>query len=186
MKICRYDDKYRSGVRDVCLITGPDDAPTDKRVGTYILNCYCNYYIECEPGNCFVLVNEDDEAVGYTLCAENYRNYRKNSKPYLKIARENAGREKAEIAAEQFALRLFSKKYPAHLHIDIRPGYTGSGFGTELIRTLLSHLKDKGVPAVMLTVGSGNREAIRFYERNGFKIIVKAFGGTVMGINLRI
>ena len=53
------------------------------------------------------------------------------------------------------------------------------------MNTLLSHLKSEGVKAVMLIVGSGNKPAVRFYKRNGFKVLISAFGGTVMGLKLQ-
>ena len=184
MKVVSYNDKYREQVQQVCLLTGPLDAPTNKRVGDYILNNYCNYYIEMESENCFALVDDNDNAVGYILCAENYKKYRAGYKPYYEIVKKNAGKDLIEVRAEQAVLRFFSRRYPAHLHIDMLDEYTGKGSGSELMNTLLSHLKSKGVIGVMLIVGTGNEAAVRFYKRNGFKVLVSAFGGTVMGLQL--
>ena len=184
MKVVNYNEKYKEQIRRVCLLTGPLDAPTDKRVGDYILNNYCNYYIEREKENCFALVDADDNAVGYILCAENYNKYKSDIKPYYKIVKKNAGKDMLEVRAERFALKFFSRKYPAHLHIDMLDEYTGKGSGSVLMKTLIAHLKSKGVKGVMLIVGSGNKAAVRFYKRNGFGILVSAFGGTVMGLKL--
>lgn len=183
MQTEKYNDKYRQDVQYVCLKTGPDEAPYDERVGTYILNCYCNYYIDWEKNNCFVLT-DNDKAVGYVLCAPYYKKYRQKSADYIKTAKKYAGKDRNEIRAEQFALRLFSKKYPAHLHIDILEQYTGKGSGTALMKTLLGHLKNTGVKGVMLIVGSGNKEAQRFYSRLGFKTKINAFGAKVMTMKL--
>ena len=184
MKVIRYDKKYREQIQRVCLVTGPDDAPTDKRVGDYILNNYCNYYIEREPENCFALIDDGDNAVGYILCAENYRRYKAGYKHYYRTVRQNAGKEIMEVRAEQLFLRLYSRKYPAHLHIDMLDEFTGKGSGTLLMNTLLSHLREKGVGGIMLIVGSGNTGAVRFYRRSGFKTLISGFGGTVMGLKL--
>ena len=37
-----------------------------------LLTVFCHYYIEQEPQHCFVAVNEEDEAVGYVLCAADF------------------------------------------------------------------------------------------------------------------
>ena len=184
MKVVNYCDKYREQVQKVCLLTGPPDAPNNKRVGDYILNNYCKYYIEREPENCFTLVDDEDNAVGYIICAEDFKKYKQAYKPYFEIVKNNAGKDMIEVVAEQAVLRFFSRKYPAHLHIDILDEFTGKGSGSALMKTLLSHLKSKGVKGVMLIVGSGNTSAVRVYKRNGFRVLVSAFGGTVMGLQL--
>ena len=185
MKIENFEEKYRERVRFVCLSTGPDDALTNSRIGAYIENTYCNYYIDNEPENCFVLTDDDDNAVGYILCAKDYKAYSRCFGKYFGIIRKNAGINLIEVIAEQLVLKLFSRKYPAHLHIDILDGYTGQGSGSLLMNRLITCLRSEGVPAVMLIVGSGNTQAIRFYKRNGFTVLVHAFGATVMGLKLQ-
>ena len=55
---------------------------------------------------------------------------------------------------------------------------------TELSKAQLENLTAKKVPGVMLIVGSGNKTAIRFYRRHGFRTLISLFGGTVMGRKL--
>ena len=185
MNIIKFEEKYRDQVRYICKSTGPAEALTDEKTGSYIVNSYCNYYIDNEPDSCFVLTDENDRAVGYILCSKDYKEYASKFGKYYDIVRKNAGINIVEVKAEHFVLKLFSKRYPAHLHIDILDEYTGNGSGTALMNTLLSYLKSEGVSAVMLIVGSGNKPAVRFYKRNGFKVLVSAFGGTVMGLKLK-
>ena len=61
--------------------------------------------------------------------------------------------------------------YPAHLHIDLLPGHQRSGHGRALMETFLGALRDKGVPAVHLTMVTANTPARAFYDRLGFKEI---------------
>lgn len=185
MKYLNYNDKYRDDVHYICKYTGPPESFTDKKIEKYILNSYCDYYIDCEPENCFVITDETDKAVGYILCAENYREYSAKSRDYFKTAFKNAGISKIELIAERLALKAFSGKYPAHLHIDIVDEYTRKGYGSVLIKMLITHLKSKKVKALMLIVGSGNKPAVRFYKRIGFKVLISGFGGTVMGMKLK-
>ena len=58
--------------------------------------------------------------------------------------------------------------YPAHLHIDLLPRVQGQGLGRELIDTLASSLKDRGVPGVHLSMDAANTSARAFYDRLGF------------------
>jgi|SRR5690554_1779444 len=58
--------------------------------------------------------------------------------------------------------------YPAHLHIDLLPELQGQGFGRELVRTLLSALRERGIRRVHLAMDPANRPARAFYDRLGF------------------
>ena len=184
MKIVPYSDEYREQVRRICLETGPAAALTDPSTGSCILSNYCDYYIENEAEHCFVLLDGDGLARGYILCAGDYRAYRKRFKPYAKIIRENGRGEYIEMLAEHTAMRVFSRRYPAHFHIDISDEFTGMGWGAKLMDALLSKLGEEGVSGVMLTAGSGNKGAIRFYRRLGFRTLISLFGGTVMAKKL--
>lgn len=184
MDIKNYNDKYKSQVQYTCMATGPDNCFTDEKTGTYIVNTYCNYFIENEPENCFVLVDEDDNAKGYILCSSDIKKFKSGFKKYLPIIKANAGESIKEVYGEFLGTLFFSLFYPAHMHIDINPGYTGNGDGTKMLKRLIEHLKSKRVKGLMLIAGTGNTEAIKFYKRNGFKILFQGFGGTVMGIKL--
>lgn len=179
-----YEDKYKEDVRSVCINTGPPEAATDDKVRTAILSAYCDYYIECEKENCLVLVDEDDTAQGYILCADNYREFRKGFAPYLRKIRK-CGMSNFVISFGEVLINgILSKKYPAHLHIDLNEQCRNGGYGTKLIETLCGNLKEKGVCGIMLIVSSVNEKAIRFYKKNGFRPLMSAFGGTVMAKEL--
>ena len=71
-----YQDKDKERVQRICLMNAECmNSPVDTQ--KYILIMYCNYYIAQEPENCFVAVNDDDEAVGYIICSEDYDKYEK-------------------------------------------------------------------------------------------------------------
>lgn len=67
--------------------------------------------------------------------------------------------------------------YPAHLHIDLLPGYQRSGLGRRLIHTLLDALHANGVPRVHLGMATTNKPARAFYDRVGFHEIPVADAG---------
>ena len=171
-------------VRDICLLNAGDPR-TDKQKA-FILSTYCDYYIEKEPYNCFVAVNEKDDAVGYIFCAENYRRF---AKTYFSEYPLRAGKYgPAKYFASRFAYgpqKKYSPEYPAHLHIDLLPDYQRKGLGSRLVDTLAEHLSEKGVPGLMLTVGKSNHKGISFYKKYGFIELGSSVGAVAMGIKIK-
>lgn len=184
LEVKKFENKYLEDVRQVCVNTGPEKAKTDPGQKDRLLAIYCDYYCEQEPQNAFVLVDENDKAQGYIFCSENAREYQKKFKPYMKRVCKHGITACMIPWGEKIAYNFLFKKYSAHLHIDINHEFTGNGNGTKLMQTLLEHLKNKGINGVVLIVGSGNTAAIRFYKRNGFKILCSLFGATTMAKEL--
>ncbi len=169
MEIRKYQPKDRETCRDICHKT----ATAPKYVESKELVCalYCDYYVDNEGENCFVIADDEDNAVGYILCAPDQKKFDEGAKPYLKMARKMDFFESIGPTLESKFLRGVCKKYPAHLHIDILPICQGQGCGSKLIKTLEEHLKSLGIKGVRLGVGGDNTGAHRFYERNGFKLV---------------
>ena len=180
-----YEPKYYKDVQQVCLNTGPESALTDPTMRDFILFTFCNYYLEQEPENVFVLVDENDIAQGYVFGAMNFRKYLNNFKPYLKTVKKLGKEYYRDAIGEILAHAVFSVKYPSHLHIDINEPFRGNGNGSKMVSTLTEHMKTNGAKAIMLVVGTSNKRGINFYKKNGFKIITSfKSSGTVMAKEL--
>lgn len=186
VSVKKYDPKYADDVRTVCINTGPLEARTDKNMRDFIIYTFCDYYIEQEPENVFVLVDEEtDTAQGYVFGASNFWSYTKKMKPYLEKVKKTGKTNYRDAIAEIIGHAIFSLKYPAHLHIDINKPYRGNGNGSKMISTLTSHMKSNGTKSIMLIVGSSNTRGINFYKKNGFKILCALkSSGTVMAKEL--
>ena len=184
LEIKPYIPEYKEDMQKVCLNTAYDTAyePIERN---YLLNSYCDYYIDNEPETCFAAVDENGTAQGYIICAPDFGRFIKRAKPYISQAKKSGFDHYYEGIAERVVLRLFSRSYPAHFHIDINEGFQGEGTGTRLMNTLLETLKNKNVRGVMLITGSGNDGAIRFYKRFGFRTIIGKGPAAVMGLKLR-
>ena len=143
----------------------------------------CDYYIEQEPQNCFVIADDNDNAVGYILCSENMKRYIRAMTPYRAAIRKMGLMQYLFAWGETVAHFPASKKCKAHLHIDILPEYQHKGLGTKLINTLTAHLKAKGIDSVMLVVNGSNINAIKFYKKNGFKEYLNFGKGILMTKN---
>ncbi len=174
-----YENKDKPYVQKVCLENaGKGIINADYR--KFILTMFCNYYIECEPENCFVATDDNDIAIGYTICAKNFDAYIKRfMKEYFP---DIPAKYKAGAVAEIFAHAIFRKKYPAHLHIDISDQFQRRGLGHKLIDALTEALKEYDVHSVMLVVGSGNEQGRNFYKKYGFSEIANLSAGIAMGI----
>ena len=179
----KYDDIPQAEY--ICIKTADNKLVCSETKQQTTLLLYSRYYTRAEIGSCFVIADEQDLAVGYILCAEDYRQYKKSflKKELRQLIKINPSAIFEGIACVM-GNRAFAKKYPAHMHIDILPEYQDKGFGTMLVNTLIRHLKNKNVKGLMLIVDSNNQNAVRFYKKNGFKEIRQLAGAKVMGMEL--
>ena len=179
MNIRHYKDTDKINFRHICLVTANAvNKPIKEQ--HFICKLYCDYYIEQEPQNCFALVNDEDTAVGYILCSENMKRYIKAMKPYRISIKQHGFLKYLYSWGEAIAHLPASKKCKAHLHIDILPEYQHKGYGSQLINTLTDHLAAKKINSVMLVVNASNKNAVKFYKKNGFKSFLNFGNGILM------
>lgn len=60
-----------------------------------------------------------------------------------------------------------TKRFPAHLHVNLAPEFRGRGLGRQLIDAFVGAVMQEGVKGVHV-VTSANARNVRFYNRNGF------------------
>ena len=184
INIRKYEAKDKEYLRDICIKTSklPVETQTQRE---FLYLMYNDYYTEIEGRNCFVAVNENDIPVGYILCAQNFAAYSKAFRRiYLPKIKKLGFNYYIMAESEMMGHRLFSKKYPAHLHIDILDVCQGQGVGTRLMNELKSHLKSKDISALMLSCGGDNTMAVKFYKKNNFRVVKNLAGSYIMGIDL--
>lgn len=171
MTVRPYKASDCEAVRYICL-NSDEPCTLSKNGKNFILNTYCNYYIEKEPANCFVAEDENGKAIGYILCAENFDKFQSCFlNEYLTRLKKYEFRRRKSALRSIESHRKYKDEYPAHLHIDILPDYQHMGLGRKLMEALCSHLDTKGVNGVMLTVWIHNENAKKFYEKLGFSLI---------------
>ena len=182
MIIRPYNRKDADDVRYVCLNC---DGPSDMSASTehFILTTYCDYYIEREPHNCFVAADDNDKAIGYIICTENFDTFNDIFVNEY-IPRIPAENEK-EIFYASVSTVLQEKhkaEYPAHFHIDILPEYHRKGLGHKLVDELCRHLESAGVKGVMLSVAADNQQGNAFYKKYGFDLVEELPDCLIYGI----
>ncbi|MBQ8210256.1 MAG: GNAT family N-acetyltransferase [Clostridia bacterium] len=167
LHIRKYEEKDFDNVRYVCL--NSDGGGMEEKLCKCILHTFCDYYIEKEPENCFVL-DDDGKAVGYIICTQNYDSYKEVfDREYLPL-NKHLGDVLYNWAKDSTILQnKYKADYPAHLHIDLLPAYQRQGWGGKLISALSEHLRSKGIKGVMLTAGTENVNAGNFYKKYGFE-----------------
>lgn len=177
-----YRKKDKERVQHICLMNA-DCLDSTEDTQKFILCMYCNYYIEQEPYNCFVAVNDDDEAVGYIICSEDYDAYERTfTELYLDQCSAISPQRFVDAKLDLLSHSMFKAEYPAHFHIDIDSEYQRMGLGSLLISTLKAHLRKKNITKLMMVCGEDNLNAISFYKRNGFKDLITTKMGHAMGL----
>ncbi|MFJ8631268.1 GNAT family N-acetyltransferase [Streptomyces sp. NPDC093568] len=177
---CRPGD--RAAVEDICVRTaheGGDSRPHYRDPAVFPAT-FALPYVVLEPDLAFVLDDGAGRAVGYILGAADtprfVEAFRSEWLPSA-AARHPEPTGPAATPDERIAQLLHHPErmlvpqvaaYPAHLHIDLLPAWQGQGHGRTLMRTLLTALRDKGVPAVHLSMVTANTPARAFYDRLGF------------------
>lgn len=166
----------------ICLATADESLRRTAASRENTLLLYNRYYTRASLDACLVAVNEADEAVGYILCAPDYKTYcesfRKNEcKDIRKLGLLRGVRAWFEPQLQ----KKYAKRYPAHLHIDLLPEAQGQGMGTALMHALKTHLRAQNVQGVFLCVGKDNKKALRFYKKQDFQVLNIVGGAVLMG-----
>jgi len=175
----------RAAVRRICC----DTADAGRSVETFfddrelIADLLMNYYTDFEPESAWV-AEQAGEVVGYlTGCRDTGRFRRIMFGRIVPLALFKAFWRGTWWAASTRRLircnlplwwrslghrTLLPAGYPAHLHINLRPGMQGQGIGRQLINRFLAQLRLAGIPGVHLSAREDNMTALAFFEKMGF------------------
>ena len=180
--IRRYNSKDSENLKRICVETANEVFRGYAFIEKALTEVYCRYYIEQEPECCFVVVDQEDAAKGYILCAKNYDAYKRVfKKKYLKTW------NLATIIMGNFAIKSikdYVHEYPAHLHIDLLPECQRQGYGRKLVESLTSFLREQKITGLMLHVSMENERARAFYAKCGFHVIYADKHNVLMGMKI--
>ncbi len=179
-----YLIKDYAAVRRICLDTGMMNRKTE--VSKKILaQTECDYYVECEPHNCFVAVDENDVPAGYILCCENFSTYRQkfNEKYVPSIA--SLSYFSGMTAKGYVALyKMFAGYYPAHMHMHILKEHCTDELRRQLLDTLTEHLRGRDGRGLLVYVNAKDKDLLSFYEDYGFTVLRKTSSYKILGFDL--
>ncbi len=150
----------------------------------FCLYLYTTYYVKFEADSCFIAIDDKTgQTVGYILGAKDYDTYLFNIENDFLNQSEELGFRKRFIY-EIHAYEPFKEAYPAHFHIDVRPGNQHKGIGSKLLRAQIDHMKENDVKGLMLLVGKNKIAGNSFYEKNGFSVIAEGEDAYIRGKKL--
>lgn len=177
------------GAYYVCLKTGNygDDAESLYRADPDALGrIFVGPYLAFEPDLSLIL--EDDQGIcGYALGAFDsrafYARYEREWRPELcrrfpapqgdpgtwtRVQQEhNAYHHPDYFCPEPYEV------YPSHLHIDLLPRAQGQGYGRRMLEEIMDTLRHRGSPGAHLGVSVRNTRAQGFYQRLGFRELIR-------------
>ncbi len=180
-----YEDKDRASVENICIATAGKKAEENSLWAESVLHIYCRYYITKAKDYCFVAVDEQDNPVGYILCAPDAGAYKRDFlRCEVRAIRQYSFVYSLFALGEIIMSLPFERKYPAHLHIDLLEGYRHIGIGSALIARLCEVLKNEKIRGVRLSVSATNKNAVSFYIKNGFRFLLRTKMFYVMGKEL--
>ena len=147
------------------------------------------YYARWEPEHFFVAVERESDRVEGFICGTKdthtqERNYAKRmiARILARVTLVTFWRHPRTFmnlfkmlrildAIDQDRMREISETYPAHLHINMRPGSQGLGIGGRLLRRFEDHLRAFDVCGLHLRTSNYNRKALPFYEKYGYRLV---------------
>ncbi|HLL64195.1 MAG TPA: GNAT family N-acetyltransferase [Micromonosporaceae bacterium] len=174
-----------TAVYDICVRTA--DAGADVR-GRYVSDLlmgdlFAAPYVTAEPEHAYLLDDGNGTPVGYVVGTADtpsfVRWYRSDWIPMTADrcpppADPPVSPSDAMLALHHRPERMLVPEvagYPAHLHIDLLPGWRGLGWGRVLVDRFLASVRAAGAPRVHVGMVTANVAARPFYDRLGFQPI---------------
>lgn len=188
---CLADLPY---VYKICTLTGLNggDATSSLADPNMVGHYFAAPYLFHDIGCCFVAV-QGQIPVGYILgsvSTERFTTWMEQE--WLPSIRPYYPQGMAlKSPLEQFLFRIihgqaiFSSAlsaYPSHLHIDLLPVAQRQGVGAKLIQVFISTLQQQGSTGLHLGVSRDNAGAIKFYQSQGFKVLIEDEGSLTLGL----
>ena len=179
----------------ICLKTGNDGEDATDSINDEILgHFYAAPYAILEPELCFVLT-ANGFPCGYILGTANSVEFaqRCESEWWPRLRERYVLPQEAETSSNAHMIRLIHQGYrapgistdfPAHLHIDLLPGGQGQGRGRQMIEHFCDALRERDIPGLHLGVSRGNKRAMAFYLKVGFRIIDESAEDVTFGMRL--
>ncbi len=179
----------QAGAYYVCMKTGnygQDGEPFYREDPDALGRIFVGPYLAFEPELSLIL--EDDAGIcGYALGAFDsrafYARYEAEWRPRLRAQFPAPGGDPRQWTRVQQVHHWYHHPdyfcpepyaaYPSHLHIDLLPRAQGRGFGRRMLEEVMDKLRQRGSPGAHLGVSLLNTPALGFYQRLGFKELIR-------------
>lgn len=182
-----------AGAYHVCMKTGDygkDGEPFFKEDPDALGRIFVGPYLKFEPELSLVL-EDVDGICGYALGAFDSRTfferYEKEWRPALIREFPEPGGDETKWSRVQMAHSWYHRPdyfcpepyewYPSHLHIDLLERAQGQGIGRRMLEMVMAKLRTRESPGTHLGVSAVNAPAVGFYEKLGFKELIRVGTG---------
>ena len=182
-----YTETDRDAVRLICVATAQHRVRSETR-RFFVLKTSCDYYLECEPENCFVAVRTQEDGsekvVGYILCAADCETYaRRYLQKYIPKIKEYSKLHARVARGDVMMAGQFAAFFPAHLRLAVLPEDRGKGVGTALVEALTAHLQENRSKGVVVILNKKNSAAQEFFKARGFSPLQPIGSGFAYGLD---
>ena len=179
IKIEHYKPIYRDTIRKICADTAKGSYAIKPKKREAICNTYIDYYLDCEPQNCFV-ATDNGKACGYIVCSTNAELYQQKFKTiYLKKISQNNKMLGIFAGISLKVSKKLDEKYSGGFHINIDSQHQGQHIGNYLLTALGQHLQKNNVNYMYLVTKNRKTRGYGFYSHFGFKEVKKYFLGSL-------
>jgi ribosomal protein S18 acetylase RimI-like enzyme len=191
IRAARADDQ--AGAYYVCLKTGDngkDGEPFYRDDPDALARIFVGPYLAFEPESGLIL--EDDQGIcGYAFGAfdskEFYARYESEWRPKLCAQfpmpqGDPAGWTRAQTVhswyhhPDYFTPEPYDV-YPSHMHIDLLERARGGGLGRRMMEQVMDRLRQRGSPGGHLGVSVFNPPGLGFYQKLGFRELIRVGAG---------
>ncbi|TAL31967.1 MAG: GNAT family N-acetyltransferase [Spirochaetes bacterium] len=183
-------DTDACAIEDICYRTGHNG---EDLTGTGLFGdrhlfamIFALHYVRYEPEHCFVAREEGSGRVtGYILgtdtTARQEKRFSRHMAPRiaLRALLYSSWRYPGTLRtvlhfkrygdANPLPARIRGE-YPAHLHINMLPGFQSKGAGSALIVRFEEHMRARGVNGIHLVTSEANVRAVPFYLKHGYSV----------------
>ena len=140
-----------AGIERIFFAASGTQTFVDARTQLAFRERWLGRYLANDPDYVWLAVGEGGEVAGYLMgCLDD---------PALTARFADIG------YFQEFA--SLTRKFPAHLHINIDPSVRGKGIGGQLVEAFCDQVRAAGLPGVHVVTGKGVRN-VGFYERLNF------------------
>ncbi|MBQ7547943.1 MAG: hypothetical protein IJT41_13385 [Clostridia bacterium] len=183
-----YTEADRDAVRLICVATAQHRVRSETR-RFFVLKTSCDYYLECEPENCFVAVRTQadgsEKIVGYVLCAADCETYaRRYLEKYIPKIKEYSKLHARVARGDVMMVGQFAAFFPAHLRLALLPEERAGEAGELLVRMLVAHLTEQRSKGVCVILNKKNAEERDFFKRCGFSFLRQIGAYAAYGLDL--
>jgi GNAT superfamily N-acetyltransferase len=140
-----------SGIADVFFQSSNTQSFADAAARAAFHERWLSRYLNHDPQWAYVAMSECGDVAGYLVASLD----------------DPAMTPRFADNAHFLIFKDLTRRFPAHLHVNLAPAYRSHGLGSQLVSQFLADATRAGAPGVHIMTSRGARN-VGFYGRNGF------------------